>query len=128
MLKFLDFIGTDKAAKFIEIEVFNIDTYFEECTRDLGSISGDFPDLLGSVSEGRFILSFIFILFLFYLYFIFLIYFFILLFFSYYMSLPLFSVLIIYFYLYFLFLFHVFIFTSSFVVLYFLSLKFLLPY
>ena len=115
MLKFLDFIGTDQAAKFTEIEVFNIDTYFEECTRDLGSISGDFPDLLGSVSEGRFILSFIFILSLFYLFklcfyliIFFLSYVFTFIFTIDYIFLSLFSLFISCFYLYFLFRFSLF--------------------
>ena len=52
MLNFLRFVESDSAAKFISNEIFNMGTLYEVSQRDLGSISGEFPDLYGKVSEG----------------------------------------------------------------------------
>ena len=52
MLNFLLFVETDSAAKCTRNEIFNMGTFFEVSQRDLGSLSGEFPDLYGKVSEG----------------------------------------------------------------------------
>ena len=49
---FLLFVETDTAAKIMKNEIFNMGTFFKESQRDLGSLSGEFPDLYGKVTEG----------------------------------------------------------------------------